>query len=697
MSGRKQHFIPQVLLRQFAVEEARKTKSTRVWVYPAGREPYLTATEGVAAQRHFYSDLRDDGVETLDDVITKYEDRFARILQSISDLPADSQVAPASAAEIASHLAIRNAHLRHGVTTVVQSFADIVVETLSDNQKLASHLGLNRMRPGYAFDKYFKGKFEELPQDLQAYPEGLVRLMAFALARENIGKLASSQIEMLSQVLRDLTSNFGGQIRDLHNDTLGKGAMEIPHGFIAASPIEEWKIVEPTVACILPDCAAIGVKENGEVGPLFFSGGKDLRCIILPISTHQVLVGRSPASDWPNHSLFNELAAQSSDKFFVSAVNDDRMSALQATMGTASSRMFGDLIRQASAALDFVTDAKDEPPTYDFQTRAFVSESGPKLETYEVSFLDFGTEFPAQQVANEIGLVVSELKEIFPLDRLSGFTLAYDYERALAELDRGFEATVPLSTISSEFGRGLFRTPLVVRDGHPKFHVVARAEMAHGLIDTDAQTQEFYNYGLVRALANVGYSGLLEESSPGTLLGRFGDEMDGERLSAVDSALMCYFSCRVAAPIRPSVISDQIALLARTAEVSSEHTRTAVEAHWQSPDFAAVGRTAVYHASLLLDRLSEIAGTLQGSGKSLEEFSDLVDLLREAKLHSWFETFCSDLDQWWHSEAQWKYPESFMPYTLHFDRLTWALSLPLWKDEELGWQVFVPNAPVVEV
>jgi hypothetical protein len=693
MSGRKQHFIPQFLLRQFAADEVRKTKSIRVWVHPAEGNPYLTATEGVAAQRHFYSDVRDDGVETLDDIITRYEGRFASLLRSITDLPVGGTVDASHAAEVVSHLAIRNAHLRHGVSALVQGIAEIAVEAFGSNENLTRHLGLNELLPGSTFDKYFNDRLGDLPPELtSSFPEGLVRLMAFALARENIGHVADSQVEMLFQVLRGFSMGVGAEIRDVHNQTLGKGDLEIPHGFITASPIKEWTIIEPSESVILPDCAAIGIKEGGESGPLLFSGGKELRCVILPISASKVLVGRSLSYGWPSPQILNELAAESSDKFFVSSVNSHRTRTLQERMGTASSRMFAELITLASGVLD-PPPAEEVLPTYDFQPRTNDLESGPTLDTYAVSFLDFISEFPAQEVANEIGLVVSELKEVVSLDRLAGFTFAHDYERALAELDRGFEASVPLTTISPEFGRGLFLTPLVVRDGHAKFQVVARAEMAYGLIDEVKPNQEFYCYGLIRALGNVGYSGLLEASSPGSLLGRFGDNVDGGRFNAVDNALMCYFSCRMAAPVHPTIISDHIKLLTDTAKISDEKIRGVIESHWQSPDFEAVGQSAMYYASLLFDRFSEVAGTLAGTSRSHVEFEALTSFLRESQLEAWFSIFCQDLDRWWRSQGEWKYPKTFGSYAIHFDRLTWALSLPFWKDQELGWQVFVPNPP----
>ena len=68
MAGRKQHFIPQALQRGFGVAKGKKTQ---VYVFKKGQEPYHSSTEGVAAQRDFYSEPSAE--QSLDDKITTYE------------------------------------------------------------------------------------------------------------------------------------------------------------------------------------------------------------------------------------------------------------------------------------------------------------------------------------------------------------------------------------------------------------------------------------------------------------------------------------------------------------------------------------------------------------------------------------------------------------------------------------------------
>ena len=110
MSGRKQHYIPQCLLRGF--EASRSGKGPQVVVLRRGREPYLSSIEDVAAKRNFYSELSHDGRKTLDDLITVYESRLGSILTELRASEPGALVDSSLAAELVTHLTVRSAFLR---------------------------------------------------------------------------------------------------------------------------------------------------------------------------------------------------------------------------------------------------------------------------------------------------------------------------------------------------------------------------------------------------------------------------------------------------------------------------------------------------------------------------------------------------------------------------------------------------------
>lgn len=103
MSGKKQHHIPQFLQRGFLFDvKAEKTDAHR----RKGVSP-LASIADVAGQRFFYSRLSSDGSKTLDDKITRYENRLGGLLIKLRAIPVDEPLNAALAAEVIAHLTPR--------------------------------------------------------------------------------------------------------------------------------------------------------------------------------------------------------------------------------------------------------------------------------------------------------------------------------------------------------------------------------------------------------------------------------------------------------------------------------------------------------------------------------------------------------------------------------------------------------------
>ncbi len=141
MSGRKQHYIPQSLLKSFETPSKGKTK--KVWVFKKGQKPFLSATEDVAAQRDFYSDPLKDGLLTLDDRITGYEIELNRLIETLLKAPADLPVDSTVAAEVVTHLTIRAAFLRGVATFGVNHLIGSAVDLLGSEEYLRASWGID--------------------------------------------------------------------------------------------------------------------------------------------------------------------------------------------------------------------------------------------------------------------------------------------------------------------------------------------------------------------------------------------------------------------------------------------------------------------------------------------------------------------------------------------------------------------------
>ena len=79
-----------------------------------------------------------------------------------------------------------------------------------------------------------------------------------------------------------------------------------------------------------------------------------------------------------------------------------------------------------------------------------------------------------QKVAEEIITLVREMSRYLPLNNLVGVMVAYDYDAALANIDRGFGGAAPpaQATHDDELGHGTAMAVSVNRDGVWKTHVV---------------------------------------------------------------------------------------------------------------------------------------------------------------------------------------------------------------------------------
>lgn len=98
MSGKKQHYIPQSILKGFRISQ--NGKIARVWVFKKDEEPRTASTRDVAAQRYFYSELSKGDSFTLDDAITEYENAFSDKVRLLRDTAIESPCDAELASEI---------------------------------------------------------------------------------------------------------------------------------------------------------------------------------------------------------------------------------------------------------------------------------------------------------------------------------------------------------------------------------------------------------------------------------------------------------------------------------------------------------------------------------------------------------------------------------------------------------------------
>jgi hypothetical protein len=221
LSGRKQHHIPQMVLRGFATPG--KGKNEQVWVFTK-EKTYPSSTEGVGAERHFYSELSSDGTQTLDDLITSYEKRLRSLLATLRAASPGSEVDATVAAEVVAHLTIRNAHIRKSFGAGMQLLVDKASNLFTDETNLRSMLGVNaRQFP----EKIAAMVREEMTKDTRFAQTGLplpvLEKIAFMAMKENFSRAMSDTIPLMQAALQLMAKDAPKVSRQGHNEALSRG------------------------------------------------------------------------------------------------------------------------------------------------------------------------------------------------------------------------------------------------------------------------------------------------------------------------------------------------------------------------------------------------------------------------------------------------------------------------------------------
>ncbi len=130
----------------------------------------------------------------------------------------------------------------------------------------------------------------------------------------------------------------------------------------------------------------------------------------------------------------------------------------------------------------------------------------------------FPDEHSAIAVAKRVSEVLQEMASTLELSMagLDGVTIAYDYDVALRELNRGFQSSGPLTATLDDFAGGVAMSPLVMRDGNVKSHILLSAGIVPLIDSADGGVSG--KYLIAHELAHAHEHYFRDKQLPGTLL-----------------------------------------------------------------------------------------------------------------------------------------------------------------------------------
>src|SRR5687768_11887519 len=104
-------------------------------------------------------------------------------------------------------------------------------------------------------------------------------------------------------------------------------------------------------------------------------------------------------------------------------------------------------------------------------------------ERFVVSLRGFGNEAEGREFGELLGATLRSISSFINLERLDGVTVAYNYDEALTQLDRGYTPSRQLTRTADSRLLGVAMTAGVLREGTVKAHIVFDAPFVLHLRD----------------------------------------------------------------------------------------------------------------------------------------------------------------------------------------------------------------------
>lgn len=276
----------------------------------------------------------------------------------------------------------------------------------------------------------------------------------------------------------------------------------------------------------------------------------------------------------------------------------------------------------------------------------------------------FPDEPAAMAASQRVGEVIQEIASELTLSLagLDGVTIARDYDIALAEPDRGFQASRTLTRTADELAAGVAMAPLVKRHGKVRTHIVFSAALV-ALIDEPAGNMSG-KYFIAHELAHAHEHYFRDAQLPGTLLQQpiFG----ADEIFLYDTADACwseYAACYFTAPAFPEhgqLLEKCFLSALRTAKESILEAKR----EWiHDKDFGKVWDRVAGVVVRLLKYASYMIGHAVGLAKPFEEVTNEAWLLMQENdwLFPRFEELYAVLAEMMNSFEHWKGLEAFDP------------------------------------
>lgn len=328
MSGPRQHYLPQFLLRGFASHSVGKAVYT--WVYRPNAAPFNPNVINVGVEGKFYEV---DAQNEADTAITAVEGELGQIVDTVRRVRATDEVPAASFGRLFAHLEARTRHFRVGFSRVATVLLQRTLAFASDQDAFSSFV-LRR------FGRDPETILQPLRQDLSR------RGLSPTQATELLNAVRPQLDKLLPELLPSLLKDVGASLAPLlaQHESMVKAAahsghvhalrkMQIPEKKAHQYAQFEFRVVQLTAPALpLGDSAIVARVDSPRRFTTFVDKGDCLRALYLPLEPNLLLCGLPPSAE-PEIEALPEAIARCSMDYFVAQEKSEVFAALQGRIG----------------------------------------------------------------------------------------------------------------------------------------------------------------------------------------------------------------------------------------------------------------------------------------------------------------------------------------------------------------------------
>lgn len=334
MSGRKHHYLPQLIQRPFAYRQ--RGKEFYVHAHHRTRGRFTPNTSGLGKELDFYGGPEDT---SLDDAITHGEDALAETVQAINR---GDVVTPMGAATLISALAFRTKSMREALVEMFPSIVEGLRTTLLDPLSVRRELMASITDPKEQkrlINEQIQATFGQLPREQRAKIYGMILPRWRTYVTEQEGKLVAQAWGMAYAVMSRLRDEASTVANSAFLKALAKDPGMPTRASQLASKLEFTCLVaSPEEFFILGDCGPFAIFSDGKprLVATSLTDGAEIEKVFLPVSPSRCIMGSIPnSSPIPSIADINKFSASLSLEFFVSDRDTDQaLESLRSSIGS---------------------------------------------------------------------------------------------------------------------------------------------------------------------------------------------------------------------------------------------------------------------------------------------------------------------------------------------------------------------------